>query len=159
MSLSRSKAAIDRRALRFPTATPFRRRFVIFVRLGPNPNKTGGLMYKFFRRTFVVALAAGATVPGLMVAIAAPAESAPAPYTIALITSLTGEAAPQDVGTVGAFEARLDLQNAQGGIDGHKLVPLVIDDQTSPTAISTGVQVGHLQGCHRHRLGVPSSCF
>ena len=44
------------------------------------------------------------------------------------------------MGTVGAFEARLDLQNAQGGIDGHKLVPLVIDDQTSPTEISTGVQ-------------------
>ena len=96
-------------------------------------------MFKF-RRTSVAALAAAAAVPGLLTVAAAPASAAPAPYTIALITSVTGEAAPQDVGTVGAFKARLDLQNAQGGIDGHKLEPLIIDDQTSPTAISTAIQ-------------------
>ena len=96
-------------------------------------------MFKF-RRASVTALAAAAAVPGLLTVAAVPASAAPAPYTIALITSVTGEAAPQDVGTVGAFKARLDLQNAQGGIDGHKLVPLIIDDQTSPTAISTAIQ-------------------
>ena len=96
-------------------------------------------MFKF-RRTSVAALAAAAAVPGLLTVAAAPASAAPAPYTIALITSVTGEAAPQDVGTVGAFKARLDLQNAQGGINGHKLEPLIIDDQTSPTAISTAIQ-------------------
>jgi branched-chain amino acid transport system substrate-binding protein len=96
-------------------------------------------MFKF-RRTSVAALAGMAAVPGLLAVAAAPASATPAPYTIALITSVTGEAAPQDVGTVGAFKARLDLQNAQGGIDGHKLEPLIIDDQTSPTAISTGIE-------------------
>ncbi len=96
-------------------------------------------MFKF-RRASVTALAAAAAVPGLLTVAAVPASAAPAPYTIALITSVTGEAAPQDVGTVGAFKARLDFQNAQGGIDGHKLVPLIIDDQTSPTAISTAIQ-------------------
>ena len=32
------------------------------------------------------------------------------------------------------------MQNAQGGVNGHKLVPLVIDDQTNPTEIATAVQ-------------------
>ena len=96
-------------------------------------------MFKF-RRTSVAALAAAAAIPGLLTVAAPPASAAPAPYTIALITSITGLAAPQDVGTVGAFKARLALQNAQGGINGHKLEPLIIDDQTSPTAVSTGIQ-------------------
>ena len=38
------------------------------------------------------------------------------------------------------FNARIALQNAQGGVNGHKLVPLVIDDQTNPTQITTAVQ-------------------
>ena len=91
------------------------------------------------RRMSVAAVAAAAAVPGFLTVAAAPASAAPAPYTIALITSITGPAAPQDVGTVGAFKARLALQNAQGGINGHKLEPLIIDDQTSPTSIATGV--------------------
>ena len=32
------------------------------------------------------------------------------------------------------------MQNAEGGVNGHKLVALVIDDQTSPTEIATAVQ-------------------
>jgi branched-chain amino acid transport system substrate-binding protein len=68
-----------------------------------------------------------------------PAGAAPAPITLALVTSLTGPAGSESVGDPATFEARIDLQNAEGGVDGHKLVPLVIDDQTSPSAISTGV--------------------
>lgn len=105
-----------------------------------------------FRSTLVAALAVGATVSGLMVVAAAPASAAPAPYTIALITSETGLAAPQDVGTVGAFKARLDMQNARGGVNGHKLVPLVLDDQTSPTQISTVVQ----EAISRGAIGIVS---
>ena len=73
-------------------------------------------------------------------AAAAPASAAPAPITLAVVTSLSGPASPEDQGVPAAFEARLALQNAQGGVNGHKLVPLVIDDQTSPTAVTTGVQ-------------------
>jgi len=68
------------------------------------------------------------------------ASGAPAPITIAYITSLSGAGAPETSSSPQAFEARIDLQNAQGGVHGHKLVPLVIDDQTSPTAIATAVQ-------------------
>ncbi len=32
------------------------------------------------------------------------------------------------------------MQNAEGGVNGHKLVPLVIDDQTNPSLIATAVQ-------------------
>ena len=38
------------------------------------------------------------------------------------------------------FDARIALQNAEGGVDGHKIVGIVLDDQTSPTAIATAVQ-------------------
>jgi ABC-type branched-subunit amino acid transport system substrate-binding protein len=44
------------------------------------------------------------------------------------------------VGVVPVFEAALKAQNAAGGVNGHQLVPLVIDDQTSPSAAVTGVQ-------------------
>jgi branched-chain amino acid transport system substrate-binding protein len=62
------------------------------------------------------------------------------PLTIAYITSLTGLGASQDGGSQAGFLARIDLQNSMGGVHGHKLVPMVIDDQTSPTAVVTGVQ-------------------
>ena len=62
------------------------------------------------------------------------------PITLAYITSLTGQAAPQFAGSQDGFLAWIDLQNSMGGVNGHKLVPLVIDDQTSPSAISTAVQ-------------------
>ena len=38
------------------------------------------------------------------------------------------------------FKAALEAQNAKSGVKGHKLVPLVIDDQTRPATLSTGVQ-------------------
>ncbi len=68
-------------------------------------------------------------------------ESASAsPITIAYVTDLTGEGAAENATSPAGFDARIDLQNAEGGVDGHKLVPLVIDDQTSPSEIATAVQ-------------------
>jgi branched-chain amino acid transport system substrate-binding protein len=69
----------------------------------------------------------------------ASASTARAPITIALITSLTSPAATEFASDPSGFLARVDLQNANGGINGHRLVPLVIDDETSPTAINTAV--------------------
>ncbi|HSZ35719.1 MAG TPA: ABC transporter substrate-binding protein [Acidimicrobiales bacterium] len=69
----------------------------------------------------------------------APGGAAPAPITIALVTSLTGPAGSESIGDPATFEARIDLQNAEGGVDGHKLVAMVIDDQTSPTGVQTAV--------------------
>jgi branched-chain amino acid transport system substrate-binding protein len=70
----------------------------------------------------------------------ASAGASPAPLTIAYITSVTGEGAAEDATSPAGFEARIDLQNAEGGVHGHKLVPLVIDDQTNPSEIATAVQ-------------------
>jgi branched-chain amino acid transport system substrate-binding protein len=80
-----------------------------------------------------------AAVP-LMGASTTPVAASPAPITIAYITSLTGVASAQYAGSQKAFDARIDLQNAEGGVDGHKLVPLVLDDETSPTQIASAVQ-------------------
>ena len=68
------------------------------------------------------------------------AATSAAPITIAYITSITGPGGSEDSTSPGAFKARLDMQNAEGGVNGHKLVPLIIDDQTSPSAIATAVQ-------------------
>jgi branched-chain amino acid transport system substrate-binding protein len=67
-------------------------------------------------------------------------EATGSPITIAYISSLTGEGASQDGTSPAGFTARIDLQNAEGGIDGHKLVGDIIDDQTNPAEISTAVQ-------------------
>jgi branched-chain amino acid transport system substrate-binding protein len=70
----------------------------------------------------------------------ASAATSKAPITLALITSLTGEAGPQFSEAPIGFRARIALQNAEGGVNGHKIIPLVIDDQTSPTEVVTAVQ-------------------
>ena len=85
----------------------------------------------------VVALTAGLSTATIG---ATPAGASPAPITIAYVTSVTGPGGPEDGSSPAGFEARLRLQNAEGGVHGHKLVPLVIDDQTSPSLIATAVQ-------------------
>ena len=45
------------------------------------------------------------------------------------------------------FDARIALQNAEGGVDGHKIEAIVLDDQTSPsTEIVTAVQDAFSKG-------------
>jgi branched-chain amino acid transport system substrate-binding protein len=63
-----------------------------------------------------------------------------APITIGLICSCSGPAGPEYQGTQGAFLARIDQQNAQGGVNGHKIVTVFADDATSPTQDPTAVQ-------------------
>jgi branched-chain amino acid transport system substrate-binding protein len=95
------------------------------------------------RRKFQVGLlgAACAILPtALFTTTSVPAGASAAPITIAYITSITGPGAAEDATSPAGFTARIDLQNAQGGVHGHKLVPLVIDDQTNPSAIATAVQ-------------------
>ena len=62
------------------------------------------------------------------------------PIKIALITSLTGLAASEFQTSPQGFLARIDLQNAEGGINGHKIDPIVIDDQTSFTTVVTATK-------------------
>jgi branched-chain amino acid transport system substrate-binding protein len=88
-----------------------------------------------------VMAAAVTTAPLVMMGVSSStAAASPAPITIAYITDLTGPGASENASSPAGFDARIDLQNAEGGVDGHKLVPLVIDDQTSPSEIATAVQ-------------------
>ncbi len=87
--------------------------------------------------TAVVVLAA-ACVP--IAVTEGSAAAAPAPIKIALISSLTGPAASEFSTTAQGFNARIALQNAMGGVNGHKIEGIVIDDQTSPASDATAVQ-------------------
>ncbi len=57
--------------------------------------------------------------------------------TIGLISSFTGGAASEDDGIVKAATARVDLQNAKGGVDGRQLKIIYEDDATSPATNAT----------------------
>jgi ABC-type branched-subunit amino acid transport system substrate-binding protein len=101
------------------------------------------------KRVSAVPLALSLMLGGAMAGLAgpgAPAQAAPAPITLALITSLTGPSAPETGTSPAGFRARIALQNAQGGVDGHKLIPLVIDDQTNPSVVATAVQSALAKG-------------
>jgi len=79
-------------------------------------------------------------VSGLGAAPPAAAASSAAPITIALVTSETGFAASEFSGAADAFNARIALQNSMGGVHGHKLVGIVLDDGTSATQVVSAVQ-------------------
>lgn len=68
------------------------------------------------------------------------ASSNKSPITIAFVTSLTGGAAPNATRGAKAFKARIDLQNAKGGVDGHKLKAIVIDDASNFTQETATMQ-------------------
>jgi branched-chain amino acid transport system substrate-binding protein len=59
-----------------------------------------------------------------------------APITIALVTSLTGPGADQFTGGPDAFNARIAAQNAMGGVNGHKIKGIVVDDQTTQPTVA-----------------------
>jgi branched-chain amino acid transport system substrate-binding protein len=93
------------------------------------------------RTTISLALSMLAGLPLLLIGTTAiTAGASPAPITIAYITDLTGEGGSENGTSPAGFEARLDQQNAEGGVNGHRLVPLIIDDQTNPSEIATAVQ-------------------
>jgi branched-chain amino acid transport system substrate-binding protein len=90
---------------------------------------------------FFVTLAAVFCCAGTLCAVSSPAGAASkAPITIGLVCSCTGPAGPEYKGVPGAFMARIDVQNAKGGINGHKIKTVIADDQTSPAVDPTAVQ-------------------
>jgi branched-chain amino acid transport system substrate-binding protein len=98
---------------------------------------------------FKISVAVAALLGPMTIALSAEsaqASTTESPITLAYITDLTGPGAAENAGTQAGFLARIDLQNARGGINGHKLVPLVIDDQTSPAEIATAVQLAISKG-------------
>jgi branched-chain amino acid transport system substrate-binding protein len=95
---------------------------------------------RFLRVSAAAAVFAGVATTVASVGATEAGAAAKDPITIAYISSLTGLGASQDGGSQNGFLARVALQNAMGGVNGHKIVPLVIDDQTSPSIIATAVQ-------------------
>jgi branched-chain amino acid transport system substrate-binding protein len=92
-------------------------------------------------RSAVTALSVALLVGTVMTAVpSGPASAAEPTYKIAMVTSLTGPGASEFSQAAAGFNARIALQNAQGGVNGHKLVGVVLDDQTSPSEVVTAVQ-------------------
>ncbi len=83
------------------------------------------------------ALRLGAAVfclAGVLVGVSGGAASAAkAPIVIGMITDETGGAASTYVDAQDGAIARIDAQNAAGGMDGHKLVLDVVDSQSTPS--------------------------
>ncbi len=97
------------------------------------------------RRLGRVALAALTAASGATAAIvvgtdAAGASTSSTPLTLVMISSLTGPGSSEFSQAAAGFNARVALQNAKGGVNGHKINGIVLDDQTSPTQIATAVQ-------------------
>ncbi len=73
-------------------------------------------------------------------ASAGASEASGSPITIAMVTSLTGPGSSEFSQAAAGFNARIALQNAEGGVNGHKIQTMVLDDQTSPSAVVSAVQ-------------------
>ncbi len=65
-------------------------------------------------------------------------SSGKSPITIALVTSLTGPGADQFLPGPDAFYGRIAAQNAIGGVNGHMIKGIVVDDQTTQPAEAIG---------------------
>jgi branched-chain amino acid transport system substrate-binding protein len=88
----------------------------------------------------VLAMAGTTTVAGLVSGGVAGAATSGTPLTLVMITSLTGPGSSEFANTAPGWNARIALQNAEGGVNGHKIQGVVLDDQTSPSQIVTAVQ-------------------
>src|SRR5580692_2561906 len=101
-----------------------------------------GRPHRRLARVGLAALMAGGMTAGALGALSGTAGAATSgtPITLAMISSLTGPGSAEFSQAAAGFNARLAQQNAEGGVNGHKLVGMVLDDQTSPTAIATAVQ-------------------
>ncbi len=90
--------------------------------------------------------ASGGTTGGTTAGSAAAASGSP--ILIGLVTSLTGPASQNFVGAEQSVTARFDMQNADGGIDGHPLKLVTADDtstvQGAQTAVNELVQEKHV---------------
>jgi branched-chain amino acid transport system substrate-binding protein len=83
------------------------------------------------------------TLAGVLTAFsAAPASaSGKAPIMIGYITDETGAASSTYINAIEGAQARIDAQNAIGGVNGHKLELVAEDDQSTSTGNSTAAHL------------------
>ncbi len=85
-------------------------------------------------------LSTGLVVAGLT-SVPPPAGAASStPIKIGLVTTLSGPVAPAFADAVAGAQARIGLQNAQGGVNGHQLQLVLADDGGSPTTALSAIQ-------------------
>lgn len=72
--------------------------------------------------------------------VSAAAASSKSEIVLGYVGDLTGAASSTFADGPGAAQAAIDLQNSEGGVDGHKLKLIVGDTQSSPTAAATTAQ-------------------
>jgi branched-chain amino acid transport system substrate-binding protein len=84
---------------------------------------------------------ATATTSGSSGNLASAPGVTPTSITVGLITSLTGPGASTTINVPKAVQARIDLQNSQGGVDGRKLLLQTKDDTSSTSGNATAAQV------------------
>ncbi len=70
----------------------------------------------------------------------------PTTITVGLITSESGSDASGSYGIPASFKARIDQQNAEGGVDGRKLQVVVEDDQSTSSANQTAAEALESKG-------------
>jgi branched-chain amino acid transport system substrate-binding protein len=100
-------------------------------------------MGSFPIRIVVTMVSTAAVIMAISVAPFAPAgaSDAKAPIVIGYITDETGATASTYVNAVQGAQARINAQNAMGGIDGHKLKLVAEDDQGTATGNSTAAHL------------------
>jgi branched-chain amino acid transport system substrate-binding protein len=83
------------------------------------------------------------SLAGVLTALsAAPASaSSKSPIIIGYITDETGAASSTYINAIQGAQARIDAQNAVGGVNGHKLELVAEDDQSTPTGNSTAAHL------------------
>jgi branched-chain amino acid transport system substrate-binding protein len=97
-------------------------------------------------RLFLSVATVFGTVAAVGLSTATVSSAAAAPLKIAMICTCSGAGAPEYQGVAGIYNARIDLQNAMGGVNGHKIVGIVADDQTSPSVAPTAIQSAMAKG-------------
>jgi len=96
---------------------------------------------KVFRRLGTAAMLGCLVASGSLAVIGSQAASAAkSPIVIGYITDQTGVASSTFVDGPGGAQARIDAQNAAGGVDGHKLKLVSEDGQSSPAQNLTAAQ-------------------
>ncbi|HLN15590.1 MAG TPA: ABC transporter substrate-binding protein [Acidimicrobiales bacterium] len=108
-------------------------------------------------RTRLVKVAVVATMLGWLAAAfgfsAGSAGASGTPLKIAFITSQTGVASSEFQGSQQGFLARVALQNAEGGVNGQKIDPIVLNDQSGTSTVAAAVNDAISQGA----IGVVSN--
>src|SRR3974390_3534193 len=95
------------------------------------------LRVRRFLRVTAVSCAGAALGLGALPVLTSQASASPSPITVGIMADVTGPAGASFGDVTGWAQARIDLQNAHGGVDGHKINAVVRDTATSPTQSTT----------------------